>query len=362
MQFLIGLMLATLVLVAINIQRAYGSVSVKELKRRARADDELAKLLHRAVAYGHSLRVVLWFVVGVTSAWFFWYVARHTSTLMSFVLSAFLIWIGFVRVNDKRVHQANLWLAAKIAPLLAAVLGYIHPVIDFVVRFFREHRPIFIHTGLYDKEDLLELISNQNVQADNRIEQHELELAFNALTFGDKQVGRYLTPRRMVKSIPVDESIGPVLMSELHDSGFSRFPVYEGRKDNIVGTLFLRDLVKTKSTAKVSNVMRREVSYIHEDQSLHDALQAILKTHNHLMVVVNSFEEYVGVISMEDVLEQIVGKSIQDEFDQYEDLRAVAARAAKQEHKEHQEAEAPIITPEVAEPAEPPKPEESKKS
>jgi magnesium and cobalt transporter len=128
-------------------------------------------------------------------------------------------------------------------------------------------------------------------------------------------------------------------MSELHDSGFSRFPVYEGKKDNIIGTLFLKDLVNTKASAKVRDVMRRTVCYVHEDQTLQDALQAILKTHHHLLIVVNNFEDYVGILTIEDVLEQVIGKAIVDEFDQYEDIRAVAQRAALKEHKEHKEAE-----------------------
>lgn len=215
------------------------------------------------------------------------------------------------------------------------------------MRLVNKYHPITIHTGLYDKQDLLELLNNQNVQADNRIEQYELELAFHALTFGDKQVGDYLTPRRIVKVVSIDDSIGPVMMNELHDSGFSRFPVYEDRKDNIVGTLFLRDLIKSQSTGKVKDIMRPEVAYVHEDHSLHDALTSILKTRQHILIVVNSFEEFVGVISIEDILEQVIGRNIQDEFDQYDDLRAVAASAAKKEHKEHQEAVPSVETEEA---------------
>jgi CBS domain containing-hemolysin-like protein len=84
---------------------------------------------------------------------------------------------------------------------------------------------------------------------------------------------------------------------------------------------------------------------------LADALQAILKTRQHLFVVVNRFEEYVGVISIEDILEQIVGSPILDEFDQYDDLRAVAARQAEKDHKLHEQKapEVPAEEPEIVE-------------
>jgi CBS domain containing-hemolysin-like protein len=79
--------------------------------------------------------------------------------------------------------------------------------------------------------------------------------------------------------------------------------------------------------------MRKRVCYIHEEQTLLEALQAVLKTKHHLFIVVNSFEEYVGILTIEGVLEQIVGLPILDEFDRYEDMRAVAASIAEKEHK-----------------------------
>jgi CBS domain containing-hemolysin-like protein len=210
---------------------------------------------------------------------------------------------------------------------------------------------------LYDRHDLIDLLQRQLVQPDNRIEQTELDIALHALTFGDDTVAQHLTPRRVVKAVNADDSLGPILMDELHKSGHSRFPVYAGKTDNIVGTLYLRDLVHAKAGGTAKEVMKPGVAYVHEEQSLYDALQAILRTHRQLFVVVNSFEEYVGIITIEDILETILGKPIIDEFDQYDDLRAVAARSAKKEHKEHltqkseekAEDSAPLLAPESPE-------------
>lgn len=337
MNILVGALLAGLALLAMSLQRTYGAIQLKELKRRAREGDDTAVLLHRVAGYGISLRAVLWLLIGIAAAGFFVYISRHTSYLAALGLSSLLVWIGFVWLPNREVKRISVWFAGTLARPLAWLLQYVHTPLVWLHEFIARHKPVTIHTGLYDKDDLLQLIQAQTVQPDNRIEQYELELALQALTFGDKLVGDYLTPRRITKTVSIDDSIGPLLMSELHGSGFSRFPVYEGKKNNFVGTLFLRDLVKTKTSAKVKDVMRKEIAFVHEDQTLYDALQAILKTRNHLLVVVNSFEEYVGVITIEDVLEQIIGRSIRDEFDQYDDLRAVAQRAADKEHSVHQD-------------------------
>ncbi len=331
----LSILLALITLLAVSLQRTYARVPLKELKHRARAGDGLAAAILKAVGYGHSLRAVLWVFIGLSGGAFFVTVATITPFWLALCVSAVLIWLGFVWLPAARVTRASERLAAWLAPLLARLLVYVHPVTDSIARFIHRHRPVSVHTGLYDRSDLVDLLERQQVAPNNRIEKTELEVALHALTFGDDSVGQHMVPRRVVKSVAADDPLGPIVMDELHTSGHSRFPVYDGKKDNIVGTLFLRDLLNAKAGGTVRMLMKAEVSYIHEDQSLRDALQAILKTHHQLFIVVNSFEEYVGIITIEDVLETIIGQPIIDEFDQYGDIRAVAARAARQEHKDN---------------------------
>jgi CBS domain containing-hemolysin-like protein len=341
MKLLIFACSAALALLSISLLKVYKHVPERELKRRAREGDELAAALYKAAAYGPSLGAVLWFLVGLTNATFFFLISRDAPAWLAIGLSALLIWLSFVWLPARKVTHVGARLAAWIAPGLAWLLNYIHPLLDLAVRLVQKHLPVTIHTGLYDRQDLLDMLEFQRVQPDNRIEELELEIALHALTFGDRLIQGVMTPRRVVKVVSADETIGPVMMTELHASGHSRFPVYEGKKDNIVGMVFMRDLVGAKAGQSIKHAMRPEAHYVHEEQPLSDALQAILKTHSQLFIVVNSFEEYVGIITIEDILEQVVGQPIIDEFDQYDDLRAVAARAARKEHKEHEEPEKP---------------------
>ncbi len=332
-------MLATTTLLAISLQRTYHNVPVKEVKRRARADDELAKMLYRAVSYGHTLKAVLWFFVGVLAAGFFVNIALYSAIWFALAASVALVWIGFIWLPTRPVTSIGEHLAAWLARPLAWLLHYLHPWIDTINNLLRRHRPVNYHTRLYEKADLLDLLMQQQKQEDNRINQTELDIARHALVFGDKQVGQIMVPRRMVKAVSSKDSIGPVLLDELHNSGHSRFPVYKDKQSDIVGILFVRDLIKEKHGGSVHSKMRGKVGYVHEEQNLYDALQAILRTHHQMLIVVNSFEEYVGIITIEDILEQIIGRPIIDEFDQYDDLRAVAARTAKHDHEEHLEDE-----------------------
>lgn len=333
---LIGiLLLIAAALLAISLQRSYGSIPLKELRKRSRDGDVVASALFKAAAYGSSLRALLWALIIGFSSLLFITVSKETATWFALMTIGIVLWFGFIWLPAREATRVGVWLAQQLAPALAKILEYLHPVIGKVQDFVSRHRPVSVHTGLYDKEDLKDLFTRQKVQADNRVDASTLEIVEHALSFGDKKVSDILTPRRVVKSVSVADAIGPVLMDDLHKSGHSRFPVYEGKQDNIVGILFLRTAVKTKAGGAIAKAMSPQVCYVHEDQPLTEALQAILKTHQQLFVVVNSFEEYVGIVTIEDIMEAIVGKQIVDEFDEYEDLRAVAAKMAAKEHKEH---------------------------
>ena len=335
MTFIGILLLAGLTLLTISLQRTYGSLPLKEMKRRARGGDQVAAALYRASSYGSSLRALLWVFIVLSGAWFFVILSHATEPWFAFIAGGALLWFGFIWLPAQEATSAGLWLARTLAPVFEKVLQYIHPFIDRFTKFIRKHRPVNVHTGLYDRDDLLSLFERQKIQSDNRVDQHTLEIVEHALKFGDKKVSDILTPRRVVRAVAATDTIGPVLMTDLHKSGFSRFPVYEGKQDSMVGVLYLRDLVKAKSGGVVQKAMSKTVCYVHEDQPLTEALQAILKTHQQLFIVVNTFEEYVGIVTIEDIMEEIVGKQIVDEFDQYEDLRAVAAKLAAKEHISH---------------------------
>lgn len=354
--FILGILLTLLAIVLYTIQKTYKHVPSSELKRLARRGDEVATLLYKAVGYGVGLDVLLTTAVVVSG--FLAVICFASATDIWLALLAVLVVAvvaGFVLVPTSELTRTSLWLAKHAAPVIAWLLERLHPVFDFVARFIRKHRPIHVHTGLYEKSDIVDLLEKQKGQTDNRIAPGEIALLQHSLSFGDKLVSDALTPKRVVKMVSASEDVGPVLMSDLHTSGHSRFPVYDGKKDNIVGILYLHDLVGAKRTGKVQSIMNTKLTYVHEDFSLYQTLQAFIKTKHHLFLVVNSFEEFVGIITIEDVLEQMIGKLIIDEFDRYDDLRAVAAAAAKKEHAEHKkdkaepeaEASATVEAPEV---------------
>jgi CBS domain containing-hemolysin-like protein len=335
-KLLIGLSLCAVLLFAVILFKSYKSIPAKELKRRARGGDDLADALYKVVAFERSLDIALWFFIGISAAVLFTFLANNLSTALSIIIICFLLWFGFLWIPSATTSSKFSRILAKYtAPALHWVIEAIYPLLSRLEIQINRHRPINVHTGMYSKEDLLDLFNQQKSQLDNRISKEDLQIAKNALNFGEKLVRDCMTPRRVIKTVSASESVGPVLMEELHKSGHSRFPVYEGNKDNFVGVLYMRDMLTARKGGNVASLMENRIYYVHDEDILSETLQVFIKTHHHMFLVVNNFEEVVGILTLEDIIEQIVGKPIIDEFDRYDDLRAVATKLAKKEHEQN---------------------------
>lgn len=318
-----GILLVLLGLLALALQRFYSCVPAKELKRLASRGDHLAAALYRPVAYGASMRLLLWMVFGLGMAGGILMVLANLNTWATFGVIigslAAVVWLQSVRLT---VHSARL--AVTLSPVLHKVLQYVHPplhAVAKVVGHVRQHEP---HSGLYEKSDLVALLKQQKEQLDNRISVTELEIMEHAARFDDFKAADVVLPWAQVKLVSKDDSVGPVLLGELHQSGQRSFLVYQDKPEHVVGTLFLRDAVRAKAGGKVADLMHANICYVHEDFNLRQVLHAFRTTGQFMVVVVNAFEEAVGVITLQHLLTQLMGEVAED-FEAFEDRTAVAA-------------------------------------
>ena len=172
------------------------------------------------------------------------------------------------------------------------------------------------------REELLYALEQTTVFA-----KEEKALLAHAVMFKDKMVADVMTPRSVIEGVEKKELLGPLVLNDLHATGHSRFPVIDGDLDHIVGMLYIQDLLiigEKQRSQTVEKAMDPRVYFVRDSQSLWHALGAFLKTHHHLFVVVNEFRETVGLLSLEDVVEALIGQKIVGEFDVHDDLRKIA--------------------------------------
>lgn len=280
----------------------------REVEREL-AHADIVSLRHILIALLLSASVAL------AVASFGWGLGLLVSILLALEYGA-LARITFVR----RLSMSGYY---RIEPwLLMVSQKYSH-----IIRYVRVFSPEAGEVALHSREELVHVV---NETTHHIISEDEKKLILHGLEFSTKEVRDIMTPRSMIEAINRSEILGPLVLDDLHKKGHSRIPVIESDVDHIVGVLHLRDVIgvdsSRKHTAKVETAMEQRVFYINERQTLTHALNAFIRTHHHLFIVVNEYRETVGLLTLEDIIEALLGKKIVDEFDTHEDLRAVAAR------------------------------------
>ena len=332
--FIIAGILLLNAMLAVVVRKTYFAVPLVELRRRARAGDELANVLYRSASYDGSLKLFLWIIIIFSSSVSFVMFARQAAVWLSLLVVFIALWLAFSWIPKSRVTALGNKLTVIVTPSIAWLLNYLHPVLSRVSAFIngRYAKP---HTGLYERSDLIELIERQELQPDNRLAILELSIATRALHFPDRKVADIMINRKSIKFITSEDTIGPILIDELHKSGQSVALVRETPKGPIVGWLQFKDL-NLNTQGKVGNVMNPKVYYLHENDSLSEALHAFIATNQSLFVVVNNAEENVGVITVQKILEQLLGHVAGDDFDEYANVSSVANRHNQPKIQKHE--------------------------
>ncbi|MFC7407525.1 MULTISPECIES: HlyC/CorC family transporter [Hydrogenophaga] len=179
-------------------------------------------------------------------------------------------------------------------------------------RGFLQKLAEFIHPGPDSKDELIETLAdaedNNIINAESRV-MLEGVIRMADMTAGDVMVA---APRMDVLDI---NAAFDDLLHVVIDTAHSRFPVYEGERENIIGILLAKDLLKLQRAPELNlRALLRPATFVPETKGLNDLLREFRGNRNHLAIVIDEFGRVAGLITIEDVLEEIVGE-IEDEFD-----------------------------------------------
>ena len=170
----------------------------------------------------------------------------------------------------------------------------------------------FISPGPDSRAELIATLADAEQR--ELIEPESRQMLEGVLRMADKSAGDVMVaaPRMDLLDIaaPYDELLAVVI-----DTGHSRFPVYDERRDNIIGILLAKDLLKLQRAPELNlRTLLRPAVFVPESKRLNELLRDFRSNRNHLAIVIDEFGQTAGLITIEDVLEEIVGE-IEDEFD-----------------------------------------------
>jgi len=195
-----------------------------------------------------------------------------------------------------------VWLVSRVSATLVGLLG-------------GTERPM---GGYLSTEELKVLVETGSQQGG--IEEEEKEMIHGVIELGDKQVHEVMVPRIGIRAVNVDDPIDEVL-DTIVAAGHSRLPVFEESLDNIVGILYAKDLLPyLKGNGRgVQDIDLRKLArppvYVPESKPVDDLLHEMQVAKRHIAIVVDEYGGTAGLVTMEDVVEEIVGE-IEDEYDE----------------------------------------------
>lgn len=174
-----------------------------------------------------------------------------------------------------------------------------------------------IHGADIHTEEELKMIITES-QEGGAIEETERVLIQNVFDFDDRRVNNIQSLRKNVSAIEIETSVREAIDYAISE-GYSRFPVYEDNLDNIKGVIYTKDLMKAMIQDKETDIasLLREPIYISENALIKNVLKQFQAKHLQMAIATNEVGEFTGIVTMEDILEELVGE-IQDEYDNEE--------------------------------------------
>lgn len=307
-------------------ETAYLAVSRAKVKKLAKEGDRRAKTLLYLIE--HPNRVLVTILVGnnlvnITAA----------ALATSLAISAFgskgvgiatgivtLVVLLFGEITPKSFSATNAErVALFVARPIYLLMKLMSPLVLLLSKFAKLLVRSFggeVRLGPFITEEELKMLVEVGEEL-GAIEKEEKEMISGIFEFGETDVKEIMVPRIDMKCIQAEESIEAARKLIL-ETGHSRIPVYEGSIDNIIGILYAKDLLRyLNSRVKKPKSLReivRPAYFVPETKKLDDLLREFQQNRVHVAIVVDEYGGTAGMVTLEDILEEIVGE-IKDEYD-----------------------------------------------
>lgn len=216
--------------------------------------------------------------------------------------------------------------AEKVSLFFAPVILILTKIFSPIIWVIEKATTHFVKTGNVISEDEIKIMSEIGSR-EGSIERDEEELIRRAFTLNDMTAKDIMTPRTVIVALKHNQTLSDV-SKEILDKPYSRYPVFDGAIDKIIGVCQTKDLLialaRDKHTEIISDFMAPPI-FVPEKKRVDDLLALFLASRNHMAIVKDEFGGTAGIVTFEDVLEQLVGEIV-DESDEIVDLQSHARK------------------------------------
>jgi metal transporter CNNM len=300
------------------------SLDKTELKRKISLGNKEAKQVYAVRKNGNLLlSTLLLGNVGVNSTLAIFLGDIASGVMAGIVATALIVVFGEI-IPQSLFSRYALSFGAKTAWIVRILIIILWPIC-FPIAYILDKVLGDEMPTVYSKRELMKIVEEHEDSTNSDVDADEERIIIGALSFSSKTVKDIMTPRTIVYAFEKNTILDKKKLNEIKKSSFTRIPVYDEVIDNIVGILYIKDLINIEVGLPVEKVYKKSSGFVvKEDLALDELLNKFITLKNHLAFVKDKYGGLDGVVSLEDVIEEIIRQEIVDEDDKVADLQKKA--------------------------------------
>lgn len=296
------------------------SLDAQTLKRRAQLNDAKALAIYPLRKKGNLLLTTLLLGNVIVNTTLSIFLGSMVSGIVAVVLATTLIFLLGEILPQAVISRHAMYFGSKTAPFVRVVLILLYPIARPIAsaldRLLGDEMPM-----IYSKNEIMQIVSEHEDSEHSPIDEDEERIVHGALRFSHLRVREVMTPIDDVVMFDENQRLTETFFEQITEAGFSRYPVFSGNSNNVIGILFAKDLLTEDDNISIKDTDEAlETDYLtaKPHEYLDATLTRMLKQKKHLAIVKNKKGVCVGIISLEDIIEEIIQQEIEDEDDTQE--------------------------------------------
>lgn len=287
-----------------------------DLERKIKVGNKYAKKIYPLRKRGNLLLCTLLLGNVAVNATIAIFLGNISSGIIAGVVSTGLITIFGEIIPQASISRYALVVGAKTTWLVKIFMVVLFPVCFPIAKILDKILGEEMPT-IWSRRELEEIIRMHEDSPRSNLDADEERIILGAMSFSDKNAEDVMTPRSATFMLDTGMVIDDKLKRKIKKFGFTRIPVYRKSMDKIVGILFAKDLIGLKSDKKtVGSVCRRDKFFrVNTDKKLDVLLNRFIREKTHITFVYDKEKKFVGIVTLEDIIEEVLKKEIVDEDD-----------------------------------------------
>lgn len=317
MEYLITLALITLSALFSGLTLGLLSLDTQTLRRRAESGDALAATVYPIRLLGNQLLTTLLLGNVIVNTSLSIFLGSIASGVVAVTVATVLIFLFGEIIPQAVISRYALWYGAKTAPLVQVVVWFFYPVAKPIAWMLDKALGHEMPT-VYSHGELMQIVSEHEDSEHSTIDEDEERIVHGALQFSHRTVREVMTVRDDLIMFDENQRLTHDFFAKVTEEGYSRYPVFSGNETNVVGILFAKDLLTEDENITIRDTeeaFERDVLTTKTYSKLDVLLAKMIKEKKHMAIVYNRKSIFVGVITLEDIIEEILQLEIEDEED-----------------------------------------------